>query len=207
MKIWPSGLYAIVDDSLTPQNKLVSLGISLARAGASCVQLRIKKFSDREFLKIAEELNRAISPTPLVINDRPDICILCKAKGLHLGQSDIPPSEARKIVGSAVVIGLSCNTLKDVERANSEPVDHIAFGPIYETKTKKNAGPVVGIESLKRAVQVARFPVVAIGGINDKNLHLISRSGARAFAVISYLAKSKNPELAAKKLIDTWKRK
>lgn len=207
MKAWPSGLYAIVDDSLTPQNKLVSLGVSLARAGASCVQLRIKNLPDREFLKIAEELNFAINPTPLIINDRPDICVLCEARGLHIGQSDIPPLKARKIVGSTVVIGFSCNSLKDVERANSEPIDYIAFGPVFETKTKENAGHALGVDLLKEAIQIAKLPVVAIGGINDENLPLISHSGVRAFAVISYLAKSKKPDLAAKKLIELWEHK
>lgn len=204
MKFSLNGLYAIVDDSLTPSDGLIPLGVSLARAGACCVQLRVKNLSDREFLKIAIDLKCAISPTPLVINDRADICAISKAQGLHLGQSDLPPLDARKIVGSGVVIGLSCDNLEDIERANSEPIDYVALGPIFKTKTKTDAGVAVGVELLKEAVKLSRLPVVAIGGINAENVALIARSNAKAFAVISYLAKAKNPELTARRLIRIW---
>lgn len=205
MSSFLDGLYAIVDDSLTPHDRLISLGTIFACAGACCVQLRVKKLSDRKFLKIANELKGAISPTPLVINDRADICAIAKADGLHLGQSDISPSEARKIVGSRIVIGLSCDNLKEIERANSEPIDYVALGPIFKTKTKTDAGAAVGVELLKKAAELSMLPVVAIGGIDDKNLALVAKSKARAFAVISYLAKAKSPEQAAKKLIRIWK--
>jgi len=204
--MWPGGLYAIVDDSATPSDRLVPLGASLARAGASCVQLRVKRLGDREFLEIASELKTAIEPVPLVVNDRPDICALCGAAGLHLGQTDVPPGRAREIVGSNVVVGLSCHNLGEVRCANAESVDYIAFGPVFGTDTKDAPEPTVGVELLVEAVRISKFPVVAIGGISDGNLHQLAGSGIRAFAVISYLARASDPERSAARLVEIWEK-
>ena len=203
--MWRGGLYAIVDDSLTPLDGLVPLADSLVRAGATCVQLRVKRLSDREFLELAEEIRVAVEPAPLVINDRADICALCGSAGLHLGQSDIPPRRARELVGADVVIGLSCHSLDEVKRANAEPVDYIAFGPVFETTTKDRPEPTVGVELLAEAVRISRLPVVAIGGINDENLHLIARTGIHSFAAISHLARASDPYCAARRLIEIWR--
>ena len=164
----------------------------LSAGGATLVQIREKHSSSRAFYQAAfEGLRVARERNVLVlINDRVDIAILCGADGVHLGQEDIPPEDARRLLGDDAIIGFSTHTIAQVKNAIKLPVDYIAFGPIFRTSSKEKADPVVGLELLTEIRTIARkMPVVAIGGINETNIGSVIKAGADSAAVIGSVLK------------------
>lgn len=162
----------------------------LIAGGATLVQLREKHASPREFYEDAEKaltIARAHN-VKIIINDRVDIALTLGADGVHLGQDDLPPREARKILGDDAIIGFSTHNLKQALEAAKLPVDYIAFGPVYDTQTKENPDATVGLDALRSVLEVVNdFPLVAIGGINSGNLEQVLKSGADSAAIISDL--------------------
>ena len=158
--------------------------------GASLIQVRDKSASSKDLfessadcLELAQKKN-----VTLIVNDRVDIALTLQADGVHLGQDDLPPAEARRLMGDEVTIGFSTHTLEQVREAKTLPIDYIAFGPIFETATKPDRDPLVGLENLRRAREEAReFPLVAIGGITLENLGDVLDAGADSAAMISSL--------------------
>ena len=124
----------------------------------------------------------------LIINDRVDIALALSASGAHLGQYDLPPAAARELLGEQAIIGFSTHNIEQAIEAARLPVDYIAIGPIFETKSKENPDPVVGLEGLRRVRQlVGQIPLVAIGGIRQENIREVLAAGADSVAVISLL--------------------
>lgn len=161
----------------------------LATGGASIIQLREKKAAPREFyeaalaaLQVARRLN-----VKLIINDRVDIALAIGADGVHLGQDDLPPEQARKILGERCIIGYSTHDLKQALAADSMPIDYIAIGPIFQTSTKENPDPVVGLNLIAQLKSQITKPLVAIGGITLENAKAVFAAGADSVAVISEL--------------------
>ena len=162
----------------------------LARGGAQLIQLRDKHSSPREFyreaaraLALARELQVRI-----VINDRVDITLALKADGVHLGQDDMPPAAARRILGERTVIGFSTHDLQQAADSLELPVDYLAFGPIFPTSSKTDSEPVVGLDLLTRVRGlIGEKPLVAIGGITLTNVAEVLRAGADSVAMISAL--------------------
>ena len=156
--------------------------------GASFIQLRDKRASAGEFYNSLAEV---ISLTrerdaKVIVNDRVDIALAAGADGVHVGQDDLPATEARKILGPEAIIGVSTHSLEQFRSALELPVDYIAIGPIFQTRTKKDHDPVVGLETLRLVTSIAgRMPVVAIGGINLENAASVLESGADSVAVIA----------------------
>lgn len=177
---------AILDRSLQPQRAPEEWARLLAEAGVHWVQLRSKLATSAALL---EETRRLLAVLPeetrLVVNDRADVALLAGAVGVHVGQDDLPASEARKILGPRRLIGLSTHTPEQLEAARQEPVDYVAFGPIFSTTTKSDTEPVVGLEGLRRARRHSEKPLVAIGGITVENAGAVLSAGADAVAVIS----------------------
>jgi len=140
------------------------------------------------FFEIAKRVRAACThaEVPFVVNDRADIARLVRADGLHLGQDDLSIEDARGVVGD-MQIGVSTHTLEQAVRADAEGADLIAFGPVFQTKTKENPDPVVGLRALEQVCQAVSRPVVAIGGITPENASETRRAGARYVAVISAL--------------------
>ncbi|MBC7909387.1 MAG: thiamine phosphate synthase, partial [Pyrinomonadaceae bacterium] len=144
----------------------------LIAGGAELVQLREKHKSPREFyadaveaLRVARELGAR-----LIINDRVDLALALRADGVHLGQDDLPPEAARRLLGEAAIIGYSTHNIAQAVEAAKMPIDYLAIGPIYATTSKENPDPVVGLEGLRRVREaVGHLPLVAIGGINHEN--------------------------------------
>lgn len=173
----------------------------LIDGGASFIQIREKHASPREFYDAAVEaieIARA-SGVKIVINDRVDISLAAKADGVHLGQDDLQPEYARKILGPEAIIGFSTHSIEQATEAIGLPVDYIAIGPIFATTTKKDTHIVVGLESLKRVRDaIGDFPLVAIGGIDAANLTGVLKAGADSAAIIS--AVLSNPDLIAEKM-------
>jgi len=121
----------------------------------------------------------------LVVNDRVDVARIIGADGAHLGQDDLSPKNARRLVADTMLLGLSTHNLEQVESGTDEPVDYIAFGPIFSSLTKPRAGPALGIDPLRKARSLTTKPLVAIGGISRANAAQVLKAGCDGIAVIS----------------------
>ena len=160
----------------------------LIDGGAEFIQLREKYLAPKDFyadaenaLKIAREAN-----VKIIINDRVDFAFTLKADGVHLGQDDLPPDNAREILGENALIGFSTHNINQAIEAIKYPVDYIAIGPVFATATKENADAVVGLEGVKKVRNaIGNFPLIAIGGINFENFQTVLDSGADSIAIIS----------------------
>lgn len=162
----------------------------LIEGGATLIQLREKHASTRAFYDDAEkalEIARK-HDVKIIINDRVDIAFTLGADGVHLGQDDLPPAEARKILGANAIIGFSTHSIEQALEAAGLPVDYIAFGPVYDTTTKENPDRTVGLDALRSVRKaIGSFPLVAIGGINSGNIRPVFEAGADSAAIISDL--------------------
>lgn len=159
----------------------------LISGGARIIQLREKRTSPRDFYEAAGpalQLARK-SGVSVMINDRVDIALALKADGVHLGQDDMPPQKARKILGPEAIIGFSTHSVEQAIAASILPIDYIAIGPIFDTSTKEDPDDVVGLGGLAEVRRViGNFPLVAIGGITVENIRAVLDSGADSAAVI-----------------------
>ena len=187
-------VYPITDRTITGLSH-AEQARRLIAGGATLIQLREKSRDVAEWFSDAVETAEICrsNAVALIINDRVDVALAIDAAGVHLGQSDLPPGEARGLLGEGKIIGYSTHTLEQVREAITQPVDHIGFGPIFPTSSKNDADPVVGLESLREAVIVAGdLPVVAIGGIDAANLVQTFAAGASSVAIISAILKQPN---------------
>jgi thiamine-phosphate pyrophosphorylase len=178
-------LYAIADASF---GNPVRLAEDLFSAGIRLLQIRNKKAGARELLLQVETI-LAIAPSDsfVIVNDRVDVARIAAAGGVHLGQTDLPVTVARGILGAASMIGFSTHNLAEAQSADQMPVDYIAVGPVFETSSKENPDPVLGVRKLEQICKAVRKPVVAIGGIKLRNLDDVFGAGAQSVAVISGL--------------------
>jgi thiamine-phosphate pyrophosphorylase len=123
----------------------------------------------------------------LIMNDRADLCLAAQYDGLHLGQDDLPSKAARRIIGPARWLGVSTHNREQLAEADQSSADYLAVGPVFATSSKANPDPVVGLEGVRRARELSRKPLVAIGGITRSNARSVIEAGADAVAVISDL--------------------
>jgi thiamine-phosphate pyrophosphorylase len=161
----------------------------LAEGGATLVQLRDKTASPRDFYDaalLAMEVARRLQ-VQIVINDRVDIAIAVGADGVHLGQQDLPPERARRLMGDHRIIGYSTHSLEQALGADSAPVDYVAIGPVFQTGTKENPDPVVGLDGVREVRARVSKPLVAIGGITAGRARQVIEAGATSLAIISDL--------------------
>ncbi len=186
MSRWSSALYAIIDVEATDEP--LALAAKALSSGCAKLQLRAKRLDDRSFVELASRIRSACAQagTPFVVNDRADIARIVSADGLHLGQDDLRVEDARVVVGS-MPIGVSTHSLEQATQAERDGADLIAYGPVFETRSKENPDPVVGLSGLRRVCEHVRRPVVAIGGIDLQNAEATLQAGARFVAVISAL--------------------
>jgi thiamine-phosphate pyrophosphorylase len=181
-------VYPITDTQISGLShaELVTL---FADGGATLVQLRDKHATPLEFYEQANAAmevakNRGVQ---LIINDRVDIALALGA-GVHLGQDDLPPAAARRLLGDDVVIGFSTHNLNQAIEASTWPIDYLAFGPIFQTSTKENPDPVVGLDGLRTVREATgEKPLVGIGGISLANAHEVIEAGADSVALIGGL--------------------
>lgn len=182
-------VYPITDTQISRLSHVDQVAL-FAERGATVVQLREKRESALQFYEAAKAalaiaVERGVQ---LIINDRVDIAMAVGAAGVHLGQDDLPPEEARRLLGDDAVIGFSTHSVSQAIEASRLPIDYLAIGPIFTTSTKENPDPVVGLDGL-RAVKAAigSLPLVAIGGITTANAPEVFRAGADSVALISGL--------------------
>jgi thiamine-phosphate pyrophosphorylase len=196
-------LYAIIDPTLLTISEL-ALAETLAGSGVELIQYRNKTASSRQFFEISRQLVSALGPRGirLIVNDRPDIALLAGAGGVHVGQDDLGVEDARAICGPDRWVGVSTHSLEQLAAAEHTSADYIAFGPIFPTATKKNPDPVVGTELLRKARQMTKKPLVAIGGITLDRAAQVYRAGADSLAVIRDLICVPNPGVRAREFLD-----
>ena len=174
-------------------------------AGAKLLQLRCKSWGSAAFLDLAtvvvEDANRA--GAAVIVNDRADVAALSRAHGLHVGQDDLSPVDARKVIGQAPLLGLSTHTREQWESAVNEPVGYIAIGPVFGTSTKATGYDAIGLETVRRAADAAAragLPTVAIGGITRDNARSVLEAGAASVAIIGDLLDG-DPETRCRALL------
>jgi thiamine-phosphate diphosphorylase len=197
------GLYAIIDPEACANDPL-QVARAVLRGGCAALQLRDKRSSDAEVVRLAQQLGPLCREhaVPFILNDRfwlvRDPAI--GASGTHLGQTDRPLEEARRELGASYSIGVSTHTREQARDAEQRGADLIGFGPVFGTTTKLDADPIVGLDALRAVVMQARIPVVAIGGITLARAPEIAATGAPLAAAISAVCASEDPETAAREL-------
>lgn len=160
---------------------------NLAAAGVRILQYRNKAADESQILADARILREVAAGTGLllILNDYPALAVEAGFDGVHVGQTDMPPDRARRILGSEKILGVSTHNDVQLCKADSQPVDYIAVGPVFATATKENPDPVIGVDGVQRARQLSRKPLVAIGGITAANAPAVLYAGADSVAVIS----------------------
>lgn len=187
----PPKLYAILDVScFSDIRQLLAAGEELVEAGVTVVQYR-NKFADvRTMLTQARELKRWIgSRVRLIMNDRVDLCLAAQFDGVHVGQDDLSPESTRKIIGTERWLGVSTHNPEQVAKADQSSADYIAIGPVFPSASKVNPDPVIGLAGVRKARELTRKPLVAIGGITRLNCRSVIEAGADSVAVISDLVR------------------
>ena len=194
MKTLPR-LYPILDTGALERRglALVEVAAAMLAGGARILQIRHKGLWNPAIYESAREVALLCEQAGaiLIVNDRADIAKLLGA-GLHVGQDDLAPADARKLLGDGPMIGCSSHDAAQLRDAATEPVDYVALGPIFSTSSKRNPDPVVGIDELRRCCALVEKPLVAIGGITRENARAVFEAGADAVAVIADLL----PEIA-----------
>lgn len=199
------GLYLVLSNPAAGYERLTEMAVS---ANIAAVQLRPKTgkacngavapptaADDRNTLRIAcslRDITRA-SNTLFIVNDRPDIAALSDADGVHVGQDDLPPCAARRLVGGRKLVGLSTHNLNQIQASAAEPVDYVGFGPLYETGSKAIPDPIVGPERLSQAAGLTGYPIVAIGGMTTMRIRQLDLTKCHCVGIISAISAADDP--------------
>lgn len=201
MRFDPS-VYLVVGRDFTRGRELPGLVAEAVEGGVTMVQLREKEADSREFLELAFLLKRTLAPfgTPLIINDSVEIARCVGSEGVHLGQSDMPVAEARRLLGPDVWIGLSVETRTQAVEAEALAVDYLGVSPVFASASKTDTGTPWGLDGLEWLRAHSRHALVGIGGITPGNAGSVITSGAQGVAVISAICNAPSPRGAAETL-------
>ncbi len=195
-------LYAVTDRSWLKSGETLADAVKKAlEGGVTLVQLREKNISTENFIKSAIEIKAICKQynVPLIINDNVDVCLAADADGVHLGQGDMPVREARKLLGSSKIIGITAKTPEQAIEAQNSGADYLGSGAVFGTSTKSDAKKM-SIETLKSITEAVSIPVVAIGGINSLNIEQLAGSGISGAAVVSGIFAADDITAEAKKI-------
>ena len=199
-------LYGIIDPERTGGRDPVDLVRRAVSGGATLIQYRDKHGEGRRLVELARALKAVLEGTgvPLLVNDRVDIALAAGADGVHLGQDDMHPNEARDLLGLRAIIGLTLKTPDQADRMAGMPIDYGCIGGVFATMSKNNPAPPVGVEGLRKILSHARLanrgPVGAIAGIDVLNAQAVIAAGADGIAVISALFMANDPQAEARRL-------
>jgi thiamine-phosphate pyrophosphorylase len=182
-------LYAILDVSCFAEAQAIYRAADeLVAGGVTLLQYRNKAGSARTMLEQARELRRRLrDKIRLIMNDRADLCLAAGFDGLHVGQEDLSPESARRVIGPKLWLGVSTHNPEQLREADQTTADYLAIGPVFATSSKERPDPVVGLEGVRRARELTRKPLVAVGGITRGNARSVLDAGADSVAVISDL--------------------
>ena len=202
-------VYPILDtESLDRRGiKLETAAAAFLDGGAGILQIRHKQHWSREIFDAARVVARLCreAGVGLIVNDRADFAMLLEA-GLHIGQDDLAPRDARRLVGPEAAIGYSSHNVNQLCAAGGEPVDYVALGPIFRTDSKRNPDPVTGVEEVRLCRPLIGKPLVAIGGITPENALEVLRAGADSVAVIGGLLPEAGTSRALRERMEQWQR-
>lgn len=192
-------LYWVTDPAGIAEATWLQQVQAAVRGGVSCVQLRNKTANTRDLVRWGLALKALLGPhgVPLVINDRLDVALAVNADGLHLGQSDLLPADARRLAPPSMWLGWSIEQLAQLELARNQPVDYLAISPVFATPTKTDIAEPLGISGLRWARQQTTLPLVAIGSINAESISDVVAAGADSVAVARAISDAPDPQLAA----------
>lgn len=192
----------VVTDERTDGDALLPIVEEAILGGVTSLQLRRKAELGKRFLELAFAMREMTRQHNVLffVNDRVDIAALVAADGVHVGQDDIPCSEARKLLGPNAYIGVSAETVAEAIAAEQSGADYLGVGAVYPTSSKLDAG-FTGLSGLREIATAVRIPIVAIGGINEANASEVMAHGAHGFAVVSAVMSAQNPRQAASSLL------
>jgi thiamine-phosphate pyrophosphorylase len=196
-------LYLLADTGLAPIEQLPEAVAAAIRGNVRSVQLRAKGLSTLQQLELARALLQVCQAAgvPLIVNDRVDIALAAGADGAHvghIGEEDLAPQDARRLLGPGAIVGVSVGSAQEARAAAAAGASYVSAGPMFTTTTKPNAGPAAGVPLLRAVRNATRLPVVAIGGITAERAPALYAAGADGVCVGAAILKSSDPEAAAR---------
>ncbi len=196
-------LYLVTDPELLGDRDPAEVVAAAVRGGVTAVQLRDKGASTRELVALARRLQRGLegAAVPLIVNDRVDVALAVEADGAHVGQSDLPPEAARRLLGPRRWLGLSVTTAAEAAAVDPAVVDHVGLGPVFTTPTKEDAGLGLGLAALATLRARIPLPCVAIGGLDATTAAGVRAAGCDGQAVVRALLAADDVEAAAEALL------
>ena len=198
------GLYVIVDPEVTNGRPVLDIAEAVLRGGASVIQFRSKVQDKGDILAFARNLKELCDSYDalFIINDDADVALAVSAHGLHVGQTDLPVSDARLVLTDGQIIGRSNNNISEVLQSDYDGADYIAVGAIFTTSTMgKRDRTSIGVEVLGKVRSAVSVPIVAIGGINKENIQEVVNAGAECVCVVSAVTLADKPEFATRELV------
>jgi thiamine-phosphate diphosphorylase len=189
-----------------PGRSHVDITRAALEGGVRIIQFRDKNSTDERMIEVGREIRKLTKQfgAIFIVNDRLEVALQCDADGLHVGQGDQPAGELRRILGDRI-LGVSVATVDEAIIARNDGADYLGVGPVFATSTKADAGAVTGLDMLRLTREASGLPVVAIGGINERNVADIAKSGADSASVISAIVCADDMVQAARNLIEIWK--
>jgi len=196
-------LHVLTDRKTSGGRSHLQVAEAAIAGGADVVQLRDKEAPSGRLYQEAMQLRKITrdAKVPFIVNDRLDIALAVDADGLHVGQSDLPASVARRILGPGKILGVSVDTVEQAILAEKDGADYLGVGPVFEARgTKPDTGEPMGVDCIARIRRHCRLPIVAIGGINAENAGKVREAGADAVAVISAIVSADDISQATRRL-------
>jgi thiamine-phosphate pyrophosphorylase len=207
-------LYLVTDTAIAAKagHSALSVVREAVEGGVTVVQLREKHATARAFLELTRAVSDAVPESvTVIVNDRVDVFLAARrlgarVGGVHLGQSDLPPTVARQLIGPDAVLGLSASTRAQLREAENDPgaIDYVGIGALHATSTKADAPRPLGIDAFAALAASTRLPAVAIGGIDRTDMAALRRAGAAGAAVVSAICSAMSPRDAARELASEW---
>ncbi len=196
-------LHLVTDRSLSLGRDLIEIVQAAVQGGVSLVQLREKTCDTRTFVELGKAVAAILKGTsvPLLINDRVDVALAVGADGVHIGQSDMPYADARRLLGPEAIIGLSVESDADALAAETLDVDYLGLSPVFTTPTKTELTKQLGLEGVAAIRHISRHRLVAIGGLNSNNIPAVLSAGADGIAAVSAICSAPDPMLATQQLL------
>lgn len=198
-------VYLVLDPALCGGAQgMIETTRAAVQNGATCVQLRAPHWKKRQLVEVGRALMQVLAGTnvPLIVNDHADVCLAVGADGLHVGQDDLSPADARALIGPEKVLGLSVSNAKQLAAVDTSLVDHLGIGPIFLTQTKTDTAAQLGLEGFAALARRKPCPVVAIGSVKVPIVADLMRGGADGVAVVSAICGQADPGAATRALVD-----
>ena len=200
-------LYLVINPHQCANSDPVKTALQAVQGGVTAVQIRCKTEDDGKYAKIVEEvvLGLPCPNIPVFVNDKINVALTAGVFSVHLGQDDVPVTEARRILGTNALIGLTVRSMSEAEKAPLHDIDYVSIGGVFETRSKNNPDDPIGLENLRRiytsiSLRDPMIPIIAISGINESNIDSVLQTGVSGVAVVSAICESDRPQAVAHRL-------